>query len=282
MQGDAGLSRTSRLMLQANLRRAPFPRVSVPVIWAGHRSHPLICGPTSSVAVSMSMTSCRRVKAMAHSTRGWEEVERHGRSMNIHREPVRVWARRLLLLAIATLCSGAAGPPPATSCSSMFLDGQPPVALGKPGREAVLLCKGAYAVLVSPVTRDPVWSAEHLTTVQIMSAGMVSRHCRFRPDRDLEPGARAELDDYRHSGWDRGHMAPDADMPDEAAQRESCDLANAVPQAPRLNRGRWAHIEEDVRRLALFHGDVYVVTGPGFSAPLASIGPDKVLVPSWT
>ena len=29
-------------------------------------------------------------------------------------------------------------------------------------------------------------------------------------------------------------MAPDADMPDDAAQRESCDLANAVPEAPRL------------------------------------------------
>ena len=40
-------------------------------------------------------------------------------------------------------------------------------------------------------------------------------------------------------------------MPDDAAQRERCDLVNAVPQAPRLNRGIWARIEERVRRLAL-------------------------------
>ena len=119
----------------------------------------------------------------------------------------------------------------------MFLAGQPLTASRSITRGAILLCKADYATLVSPATRDPVWVAEHLTTVQIMSAGMVLPHCRFRPDPDLKRGARAELNDYRKSGWDRGHMAPDADMPDDEAQRESCDLANAVPQAPRLNRG---------------------------------------------
>ena len=124
--------------------------------------------------------------------------------------------------------------------------------------------------------------AEHLTTVQIMSAGMIRRHCRFRLDAELEPGTRAELD-YRRSGWDRGHMAPDADMPhDDNAQLESCDLANAVPQAPRLNRGIWARIEEHVRRLALSHGDVFVVTGPGFAGSPGAIGLDDALVPDWT
>ena len=164
----------------------------------------------------------------------------------------------------------------------MFLGGRTPDASRAITRGATLLCKADYATFVSPATRDPIWVAEHLTTVQIMSAGMIQRHCRFRPDRALEPGARAELDDYRKSGWDRGHMAPDADMPDDEAQRESCDLANAVPQAPRLNRGIWARIEEHVRRLALFHGDVFVVTGPGFSGSPAAIGPDNVLVPAWT
>ena len=77
-------------------------------------------------------------------------------------------------------------------------------------------------------------------------------------------------------------MAPDADMPDDAAQRESCDLANAVPQASRLNRGVWARIEEHVGRLALFHGDVFVVTGPGLSSAPGAIGADDVLVPDRT
>ncbi len=67
-------------------------------------------------------------------------------------------------------------------------------------------------------------------------------------------------------------MAPDADMPDDKAQRESCDLASAVPQAPRLNRGIWGRIEARVRRLTPFHGDVFVVTAPGFSGAPAAIG----------
>ena len=120
------------------------------------------------------------------------------------------------------------GPPDAT-CTALFLRSRMPEVSPSSARGAVLLCKADYATLASPVTKDPVWVAEHLTTVQIMSAGMIQRHCRFRPNRALELGTRAELGDYRKSGWDRGHTAPDADMPDDAAQRESCDLANAVP-----------------------------------------------------
>lgn len=159
--------------------------------------------------------------------------------------------------------------------------GSAPAAVRAIARGATLLCKADYATLVPSATRDPVWVTEHLTTDQIMSAGMI-RHCVFWPDRELEPGARAELGDYRKSGLDRGHIAPDADMPDDAAQRESCDSANAVSQAPRLNRGIWARIEERVRRLALFDGDVFVVTRPGFFGAPDAIGPDDVLVPDWT
>lgn len=190
------------------------------------------------------------------------------------------WQRAVVCLACFFLADFD-GRPDAT-CTALFLGSRMPEVSPSVARGAVLLCKADYATLASPVTKDPVWVAEHLTTVQIMSAGMIQRHCRFRPDRALVLGTRAELGDYRKSGWDRGHMAPDADMPDDAAQRESCDLANAVPQAPRLNRGIWARIEEHVRRLALFHGDVFVVTGPGFAGSPAAIGPDDVLVPDWT
>ena len=190
------------------------------------------------------------------------------------------WRRAVASLACLLLADLDGPSDPA--CRPLFVDGDPPAASASISRGSILLCKPDYATLVSPITRDPIWVAENLTTVQIMSAGMIRRHCRYRPDAALERGSRAELDDYRHSGWDRGHMAPDADMPDDQAQRDSCDLANAVPQAPRLNRGIWARIEEQVRRLALFHGDVYVVTGPGFSGSPAAIGPDDVLVPDWT
>ena len=35
----------------------------------------------------------------------------------------------------------------------------------------------------------------------------------------------------------------------------------------RANRGIWDRIEERIRRMALFYGEVFVVTGPGSPAP---------------
>ena len=80
---------------------------------------------------------------------------------------------------------------------------------------------------------------------------------------------------YRRSGYDRGHMTPSGDMPDEHAQQQTFSLANMVPQTAALNRGVWEGIESAVRDLAVRQGELYVVTGPVFAGQeLKSIGPD--------
>jgi endonuclease G len=95
----------------------------------------------------------------------------------------------------------------------------------------------------------------------------------------LPPGARAELDDYARSGYDRGHMAPNGDMPDRRTQHESFTLANMVPQDAENNRHLWAGIEAVVRKQAQKEGDLYVITGPAFlGRDLQKIG--NVLVPT--
>jgi len=90
---------------------------------------------------------------------------------------------------------------------------------------------------------------------------------------------RAELADYARSGYDRGHMAPNGDMPDRDSQRDSFSLANIVPQDGENNRNLWAGIEGAVRKMAKREGDLYVVTGPAFlGSDLKKIG--NVLVPT--
>src|SRR5918912_2600882 len=125
-----------------------------------------------------------------------------------------------------------------------------------------------------------LWSAEHLTPGRVEAAEARPRRNSFHAEPALPREERAELADYAGSGYDRGHMAPDGDMPDAAAERESFSLANMVPQDARLNRGLWARIEEAVRGLAERDGEVYVVTGPIFRGEGLKALDGRVLVPT--
>ena len=150
-------------------------------------------------------------------------------------------------------------------------------------QRTTLLCNDAYAVLASGVTRGALWSAEHQTAASLDAARETPREGQFHAEDRLPLGDRARLEDYRRSGYDRGHLTPSGDMPNAESQQQTFSLANMVPQTPELNRGVWAGIEMAVRHLAERRGELYIVTGPAFQGEnLATIGPDGVLVPSAT
>jgi len=91
---------------------------------------------------------------------------------------------------------------------------------------------------------------------------------------------RAQLDDYKGSGYDRGHMAPAGDMGTEESKAQSFSLANMVPQDCRNNRKAWKKIEADTRKYVMrAEGDVFVITGPVFELEHPSIGKNQVWVP---
>ncbi len=104
------------------------------------------------------------------------------------------------------------------------------------------------------------------------------RSYRFYPDRNINEYDSAHLDDYAHSGYDKGHMSPAGDFSTKEAQRQSFSLANAVPQSPAINQGIWSEIEEAVRDAAE-KGEVYVVTGPIFIGSARYMG-GRVMIPS--
>ena len=112
--------------------------------------------------------------------------------------------------------------------------------------------------------------------------GIYPRSNNFRPDPDLPQGERAELKDYRRSGYDRGHMAPAAAMKwDQQAMSESFLLSNVAPQGPRFNRGIWRVLEKKVRDWTTQRGELYVVTGPIYVwNETETIGPDQVSIPT--
>lgn len=163
-------------------------------------------------------------------------------------------------------------------CAGFFLGGQPPAVQRRPGQRE--LCFDAFAVLHGGDTRTPVFVAQRLNS-NALGGIPRARSDRFFADARLPRAERAELGDYRHSGYSRGHMAPAADMATEAAMAQSFSLANMVPQAQRHNAGAWARVEQDTRKyVQRAQGDVYVITAPVFEPGGPRIGPHGVAVPS--
>ncbi len=142
------------------------------------------------------------------------------------------------------------------------------------------LCYDAFAILHSGTTKTPVFVAERLTRASIEDANE-KRTNKFFADARLPRGERAELSDYKGSGYARGHMAPAGDMPNATAMAQSFSLANMVPQNPSQNSGAWSKIEQDTRRYALrARGNVFVITGPVFGPKSLTVGASRVRVPT--
>ncbi|RZI72731.1 MAG: DNA/RNA non-specific endonuclease [Pseudomonas sp.] len=169
----------------------------------------------------------------------------------------------------------------ATACPQHFAIGIAPAILNSQLQPRTReLCFEAYAVLHSGLSRTPLYAAEHLTRTNLLQARTLSRKDAFHPESSLPMADRSELGDYARSGYDRGHMAPNGDMPTRTAQAQSFSLANMVPQLHVNNAGVWAGIEMAVRELALTEGELYVISGPAFlGADIQQIG-RGVLVPT--
>ena len=123
------------------------------------------------------------------------------------------------------------------------------------------------------------WVAYRLTSEMIN--GSTKRFDYFRADPKIETQS-AQLYDYKGSGYDRGHLAPAADMKlNSTAMSESFFLSNMSPQEASFNRGAWKKLEQRVRDWALDKGDLYVVTGGILSSEKTKIGKNNVTVPEY-
>lgn len=89
-----------------------------------------------------------------------------------------------------------------------------------------------------------------------------SRTDDFRSDPAISTGSATPAD-YKASGYDRGHLAPAADMAwSKVAMSESFFMSNMSPQVPGLNRGAWKDLEATVRNWVEDRNSIYIITGP--------------------
>lgn len=104
----------------------------------------------------------------------------------------------------------------------------------------------------------------------------------FKNDFEIITGS-ATLDDYRNSGYDRGHLKPSADEScDQRQMNETFLMSNMSPQNPSFNRGVWKDLENYVRKLTYNYDSIQVITGGNLNDNnLIRIGKNKVGVPNY-
>ena len=142
-----------------------------------------------------------------------------------------------------------------------------------------IICHTGYSFLFSNKDKQAVWIAYQLTSKEIIK--LFNRSDKFTPDKRVKTGT-ANDNDYKGSGYDRGHLAPAADMGWSAeAMEESFYYSNMSPQKPSFNRGIWKQLEELIRDWAVQNKEIYIVTGGVLNDNLSSIGKDKISVPKY-
>lgn len=181
-----------------------------------------------------------------------------------------------ILLLVAASTSFAANDD-FSQCLGMFVNNQPPI-LQNQDMAPRALCYNSFAIMHSGKSHTSIYVAQRINKEQVEP--QITRGTRFFADARLPQEERAELEDYRESGFDRGHMAPAGDMATEEAMAQSFSLANMVPQYPINNRKSWAGIEKATRKYVMrAAGDVFVITGPVFGPSPQTIGLSQVWVP---
>ncbi|TRY66955.1 hypothetical protein TCAL_03740 [Tigriopus californicus] len=131
-----------------------------------------------------------------------------------------------------------------------------------------------YVVSYDRRSRLAHWVFEHLTRESVKRNDQVDRQkSEFKEDLSIHPFFRSSNQDYKYSGFDRGHLAAAGNhRQNQDVCNETFLLSNMAPQVGvGFNRDKWEHLERYVRNLTKLYRNVYVCTGPLY---LPKPGPD--------
>lgn len=155
-----------------------------------------------------------------------------------------------------------------------------------------LMEKPTYSLSYNRDKGTPNWVSWHLEPAWF---GNLTRFDTFRPDPAVPPDwYRVQATDYSGSGFDRGHMTPNADRDNEnriPINQETYLMSNMVPQAPDNNQGPWAAFESYLRSIVTSpqNNELYIVSGPlgvggsgSNGGTTTTIAAGRVTVPQYT
>lgn len=123
------------------------------------------------------------------------------------------------------------------------------------------------------------WTAYELTSEKAKS-NLAKRSEVFLADPVVK-GISATDNDYRRSGYDRGHLVPAGDMKwSKKAMDASFYYSNICPQNRELNNGIWHNLEKQCRRWTNKYDKLLIITGPVIEKNMKRIGTNQIAVPN--
>src|SRR3990167_2974435 len=155
-------------------------------------------------------------------------------------------------------------------------------AYGVPSLDYTL--RGDFAICFDGRTRCPRWTLEHIN-----AAKLTKRANRDGMDFFADPDVPIEFAsvpaEYARTGYDLGHSAAAANhVSRKDLLKATFTVANAMPQKPELNRGKWNQLEAALRLTAdKPYADVWIITAPIWvpGRTIESIGESKVWIPHF-
>lgn len=131
-----------------------------------------------------------------------------------------------------------------------------PYGLGKTTVPVTPICRQAYLSMYDPSAKIPLYV--EWTVTPLAAIGCEPRSNAFDSDDSIPNGPTPE--DYAGSGYDKGHMAPNADQSwDPQVEYESFLMTNMAPQSPSFNRGVWKLLETSVRAWTVVYNRPFTV-----------------------
>jgi endonuclease G len=158
--------------------------------------------------------------------------------------------------------------------------GKPEIPRLQTNRKEQIIYHEGYTVSYNSDYKIANWVAYELTAEEANSQE-VKRSSHFVPDPAVAENETATNEDYKQSGYDRGHLAPAGDMKwSIKAMRESFYFTNICPQNKGLNTGIWNVLENQCRKWAARHGTLLIITGPVIDGHLRQLGVHRVGIPN--
>ena len=169
--------------------------------------------------------------------------------------------RAVRVAALAAFLIGAAG---ARAADGPVYAGDPKVQDKDLQAFVHVIDNPGFRIGYSEQHRDPLWVA--FRAGKARGRKFTKKRWKFEPDPRTE--AHVTSEDYAHSHYQRGHLAPNfiiGKLYGSAAQHDTFLMSNITPQRPRLNELVWQRLEEaEADLVAPASGKLWVITGPLF------------------